>query len=99
MKVEIKCQRMTVLEGAMTLPKGVIYIDEKDQLMLAQNATDLCAKYPNDIEIYKGELEGKDVMGSRAKSEAKAPAPVEPAKAKAPDPIEPAKAKKSRSEV
>jgi len=103
MKVLVKCQRIAVLEGALTLPKGVIYVDEKEEPVLAKNVTELLAKFPNDIEKYEGELPGIDVRGSRAKAEAEKPAepaPEEPKKEEASAEEKPApRGRRSRAEA
>ena len=83
MKVLVKCQRIAVLDGALTLPRGVVFVDEELEPQLAENVKELLSKYPNDIEDYEGDQEGKDVRGSRAKRAAMAKPEEKPAPAPA----------------
>ena len=67
MKVLVKCTQICA-DSITVFPKGVIFIDEKDQPGLADRAKELCEKYPKDIEMYDGDMDGLDIRGSRARA-------------------------------
>ena len=65
MKVQVNCTHISA-DSITILPKGVVYIDESAQPGLAERAKVLIEKYPKDIELYDGDLDGFDIKGSRA---------------------------------
>ena len=68
------------LDENTVAPRGVIYIDENQEPLLASRAEEKCALFPNSIEPYDGPDAGFDIRGSRKKEAEKAA--VEAVKAK-----------------
>jgi hypothetical protein len=64
MKVCVKVSAIAA-DNFTVLPHGVVYINEELEPRLAKRVAVLCQKYPEDIFLYEGELEGLDIKGSR----------------------------------
>lgn len=64
MKVCVKTSAIAA-DSFTVLPHGVVYINEDLEPRLAKRVAVLCQKFPEDIFLYEGELEGLDIKGSR----------------------------------
>jgi hypothetical protein len=64
MKVCVKVSAIAA-DSFTVLPHGIVYINEELEPRLAKRVAVLCQKYPEDIFLYEGELEGLDIKGSR----------------------------------